>query len=351
MEIDTHALISKLPKAELHLHVEGTLEPELMLELARKNNVAIKYSTVEEIRRAYNFKNLQSFLDLYYAGTKTLVDEEDFYRLTYDYLQCATDNNIVHAEISYDPQAHIRRGVKFETFTEGIIRAMKDARRNLGISSNLILSFLRDLPEENAIRVLDEATSYIHEIKAVGLDSAEVGNPPSKFSKAFEIAKDMGLLRVAHAGEEGPPSYIWEAIEILKVERIDHGVKAIEDPNLMNFLAKERIPLTMCPLSNKKLNVISNLKNYPVREFLKHGIIATINSDDPAYFGGYVNENYTAIQRALNLTPEEICTLASNSILASFIPEERKREILEKIKSTCEKHGVQSFNLSLDSRA
>ncbi len=343
-------LIHSIPKAELHLHIEGTLEPKLMLEFAKRTGMSMGMSA-EELKRAYRFKDLQDFLNIYYKGTDTLRTHEDFYDLTMHYLQKAKENNVVHAEIFYDPQAHIRRGIKFETFTEGIISAMKNARRNLEISSNLILSFLRDLPEENAIRVLDEATSYIHEIKAVGLDSAELGNPPSKFSKAFEIAKDMGLLRVAHAGEEGPPSYIWEAIEILNVERIDHGVKAIEDPNLMKLLAKERIPLTMCPLSNKKLNVIPDLKNYPVREFLKRGIMATINSDDPAYFGGYVNENYTAIQRALNLTPEEICTLASNSILASFIPEERKREILEKIKGPCEKHGVQSFNLSLDSRA
>ncbi len=329
-------LISQLSKAELHLHIEGTLEPELMLKFAKRNGIPMHLSP-EELRRAYNFKNLQDFLNLYYKGTDTLRTYDDFYDLTMHYLRKAKEQNVVHAEIFYDPQAHLRRDIKFEVFTEAILHAMKDAEMNFGISTELILSFLRDLPEEDALNVLNNATSYLNEIIAVGLDSAEVGNPPSKFSRAFSLAKDMGLMRVAHAGEEGPPEYVWEAVKILDVHRIDHGVRAIEDDNLMAFLAEHRIPLTMCPLSNLKLKVVSDLSGYPLREFMNRGILATVNSDDPAYFGGYVNENYLAVQKALNLNTGEICTLAANSIMASFIHREKKEKHLRAIEEVCSK--------------
>ncbi len=331
---DAEKLISSLPKAELHLHIEGTLEPELMLKFARRNGIPIHLSS-EELRSAYDFKDLQDFLNLYYRGTNTLRTTEDFYDLTMHYFLKARENNVVHVELFYDPQAHMRRGLRFDAFTEGILNAMKDAERELGVSSHLILSFLRDLPEEDALRVLDEATSYLNEIIGVGLDSAEVGNPPSKFSRAFSMAKDLGLMRVAHAGEEGPPEYVWEAIKILDVHRIDHGVRSIEDEKLMNFLAENRIPLTMCPLSNLRLRVVNDLGDYPLREFLKRGIVATLNSDDPAYFGGYLNENYRAVQVALGLSSDELCTLAANSIMASFITGEKKREILERLLKAC----------------
>ena len=331
-QIDT--LVQSLPKAELHLHIEGTLEPELAIKFARRNGIPLNVGP-EELRRAYDFKNLQDFLNVYYRATDTLRTRDDFYELTMHYFRRARENNIVHAEIFYDPQAHMRRGVRFEVFTEALLEAMRDARGEYGISSNLILSFLRDLPEEDALKVLDEATAFLNDIVGVGLDSAEVGNPPSKFSRAFSMAKDLGLMRVAHAGEEGPPEYVWEAIEVLDVHRIDHGVRSVEDDSLMHFLADRRIPLTMCPLSNLKLKVVNDLRDYPLREFLDRGIIATVNSDDPAYFGGYLNENFLAVQRALNLGPEDICTLASNSILASFIPGDRKRELLGKIDEIC----------------
>ncbi|EDY35483.1 adenosine deaminase [Aciduliprofundum boonei T469] len=324
------SLINALPKAELHIHVEGTLEPELMMKLAKKNNVSIPYNSIDEIKNAYRFKNLEDFLRLYYSGLRVLKDEDDFYILTMNYLKRASENNVRHVELSFDPQAHIRRGVRFEEVIEGIHSALKDGEKKYGISWLLILSILRDLSVEDALQTLSRAEGYKDIIGAIGLDSAEVGNPPSKFKKVFEKAKISGFHLVAHAGEEGPPSYIKEAID-LGVERIDHGVRAIEDETLMKMLGRMRIAFTLCPLSNLKLNVVKSLKNYPIREFSKVGIMITINSDDPAYFGGYINKNYEEVAKALNLKPKEIIEIARNSILASFASDERKREILREI--------------------
>lgn len=324
------SLINALPKAELHIHVEGTLEPELMMSLAKKNNVSIPYNSIDEIKNAYRFKNLEDFLRLYYSGLRVLKDEDDFYILTMNYLKRASENNVRHVELSFDPQAHTRRGVRFEEVIEGIHSALRDGERKYGISWVIILSILRDLSVEDAMQTLSRAEEYKDIIGAIGLDSAEVGNPPSKFKKVFEKAKTSGFHLVAHAGEEGPPSYIKEAID-LGVERIDHGVRAIEDETLMKMLGRMRIAFTLCPLSNLKLNVVKSLKNYPIREFSKVGIMVTINSDDPAYFGGYINKNYEEVAKALNLKPKEIIEIARNSILASFASDERKREILREI--------------------
>ena len=324
------SLINALPKAELHIHVEGTLEPELMMSLAKKNNVSIPYNSIDEIKNAYRFKNLENFLRLYYSGLRVLKDEDDFYILTMNYLKRASENNVRHVELSFDPQAHTRRGVRFEEVIEGIHSALRDGERKYGISWVIILSILRDLSVEDAMQTLSRAEEYKDIIGAIGLDSAEVGNPPSKFKKVFEKAKTSGFHLVAHAGEEGPPSYIKEAID-LGVERIDHGVRAIEDETLMKMLGRMRIAFTLCPLSNLKLNVVKSLKNYPIREFSKVGIMVTINSDDPAYFGGYINKNYEEVAKALNLKPKEIIEIARNSILASFASDERKREILREI--------------------
>ena len=324
------SLINALPKAELHIHVEGTLEPELMMSLARNNNVSIPYNSIDEIKNAYRFKNLEDFLRLYYSGLRVLKEEDDFYILTMNYLKRASENNVRHVELSFDPQAHTRRGVRFEEVIEGIHSALKDGEKKYGLSWLLILSILRDLSVEDALQTLSRAEEYKDIIGAIGLDSAEVGNPPSKFKKVFEKAKTSGFHLVAHAGEEGPPSYIKEAID-LGVERIDHGVRAIEDETLMKMLGRMRIAFTLCPLSNLKLNVVKSLKNYPIREFSKVGIMVTINSDDPAYFGGYINKNYEEVAKALNLKPKEIIEIARNSIIASFASDERKREILREI--------------------
>ncbi len=324
--------IKNVPKTELHIHIEGTLEPELMLKLASKNNLRLKYASPEEIKKAYRFKNLQSFLDIYYQGMRTLITEEDFYTLTLNYIQRAVRDKVVHAEIFFDPQAHISRGIKFDTVLNGIYEALKDGRNRLGFSGELIMCFLRDRPEEEAMRVLDMAVSYTDIIKGVGLDSAEQNNPPSKFSRVFEKAREHGFLTVAHAGEEGPPEYVKEAVELLKVIRIDHGIRAVEDEKLLQSLGRRKIPFTLCPLSNLKLNVVRDLRDYPLRKIMSAGVLATVNSDDPAYFGGYVNENFLALHRALNLKPAEILTLAKNSVLASFMDAERKNMWIEKIE-------------------
>ncbi len=329
--MNARELINSLPKAELHIHIEGTLEPEMLFRFSKKKKVKIPYDSVEDVKNAYKFKNLSDFLKVYYTGVKVLKDEDDFYELTMNYLKNAKENNVRHVELSFDPQAHTRRGVKFEVVIGGIYSALKDGQKKFGISWNLILSILRDLPVKDAIKMLLEAEEYLDFIDGIGLDSSEYGNPPSKFSEVFKRAKELELHRVAHAGEEGPPSYIREAIEYLDVERIDHGVRAIEDEELMEELGERHMAFTLCPLSNLKLNVVKDLKNYPLREFMHYGIIATINSDDPAYFGGYVNENYYELYKALNLTTEELITLAKNSIIASFISEERKRELIEEI--------------------
>ncbi|HEY5610600.1 MAG TPA: adenosine deaminase [Thermoanaerobaculia bacterium] len=310
--------IQNLPKAELHLHIEGTLEPELMIEFARRNDVALRYPTVEALRRAYDFSDLQSFLDLYYEGAAVLQKKEDFYDMTLAYFRKAAAQNVRHAEIFFDPQTHTARGSSFETVILGIREAQETAGRDLGVTSKLILCFLRHRSEEEAFRTLEEALPFKHWLVAVGLDSSEVGHPPSKFDRVFARAREEGLLAVAHAGEEGPPEYIWEALDLLKVRRIDHGVRCLEDPKLVDRLVREQIPLTVCPLSNVKLRVFDTMRDHNLRKMLDAGLKVTINSDDPAYFGGYVNENFLAAAEALGLSEEELERIARNSFEASF---------------------------------
>lgn len=328
--------INKLPKAELHLHIEGTFEPELMFDIARRNNRKLAYGSVEELREAYSFDNLQDFLELYYAGASVLIEGQDFYDLTRAYLEKISSQNVIHTEIFFDPQTHTDRGIDFSTVINGISRALEDGRNRLGISSRLIMCFLRHLDEAAAMNTLEEALGYRELITAVGLDSSEIGNPPSRFKRVFERARNEGFLTVAHAGEEGPAEYVWEALDILKVSRVDHGNHSMDDEKLVRELAERRMPLTVCPLSNLKLKVVPDLKRHPLKEMLRRGIPATINSDDPAYFGGYVNENYIAIANALDLTKEEICQLARNSFTASFLPEEKKNEMIEKVGNYCQ---------------
>ena len=307
-------VIEALPKAELHLHIEGTLEPELMFEAARRNGVALPHASVDDVRRAYEFSNLQSFLDIYYAGAAVLRTRDDFRDLALAYFRKAASQNVAHAEIFFDPQTHTSRGIPFATVIEGL----RDAQKLAPISSKLILCFLRHLSEDDAMRTLDEALRYRDAFIAVGLDSSEDGHPPRKFARVFSRARDAGLLVVAHAGEEGPPEYIWEALDILGAKRIDHGVRCIEDRELVARLVADQIPLTMCPLSNLKLRVFDDLRNHPLRELLHRGVKVTINSDDPAYFGGYINENYLAAAEALGLTQQELAAIAQNSFDASF---------------------------------
>jgi|YelNatPaOPRAMG01_1025707.scaffolds.fasta_scaffold11605_4 adenosine deaminase len=326
------ALIREIPKAELHLHIEGTLEPEMMMEIARRNNAKPRYGSVEEARGAYNFRNLQDFLGVYYEGVKVLQKEQDFYDLTWAYLEKARSQNVLHAEIFFDPQAHTRRGVKFETVITGIHEALEDGEKRLGVSTRLMMCFLRDLDVESAFKTLEEALPYKDWIVAVGLDSAEVGNPPSKFQKVFEKAMEEGFLTVAHAGEEGPAEYVWEAIKLLKVSRIDHGNHALDDENLVKELARRKIPLTLCPLSNLKLGVVKSIEEHPLKKMLEKGLVVTVNSDDPAYFGGYINENYMAVQKALGLNAQQIYELARNSFQASFLNENEKRKMLARVE-------------------
>ncbi|MEM2204895.1 MAG: adenosine deaminase [Candidatus Hadarchaeales archaeon] len=339
------AFVEGLPKAELHLHLEGTLEPELMFELAGKRKVELGYRSVEEVRRAYRFRNLQDFLNLYYKGVEVLREEEDFRELTLSYLKKARSQTVLHAEVFFDPQAHTRRGIRFEKVVEGIHSALREAEK-MGMTTRLIMCFLRDLPEEEAVKTLEEALPYKEWIIGVGLDSAEVGHPPSKFKRVFERAREEGFLLVAHAGEEGPPEYVWEALE-LGVARIDHGNRAMEDPELVRELAKKGIPLTLCPLSNLKLGVVKDLREYPLKEMMERGLKVTLNSDDPAYFGGYVNENYLAVQEALGLGRKELVGLARNSFEASFLErrekERRLKELGEYAKEWTFTDGGQSF--------
>lgn len=311
-------LIESLPKAELHLHIEGTLEPELAFEMARRNGVKLPYPTVDALRLAYQFTNLQTFLDIYYACAAVLLHEQDFYDMTLAYLRKAASQNVKHAEMFFDPQTHTSRGVPFAVVIRGMRRAQEEAEASLGISSGLILCFLRHLSEDDALKTLDEAFPFKDWIVAVGLDSTEQGHPPRKFARAFARARAEGLLAVAHAGEEGPPEYIWEALDVLGATRIDHGVRCIEDPKLIKRLALEQIPLTVCPLSNVKLRVFDTMRDHTLRRLLDFGLKVTINSDDPAYFGGYVNENYIAVAEALGLSAEEIERLARNSFEAAF---------------------------------
>ena len=326
-------LIRALPKAELHVHIEGTFEPELMFEIAQRNHIDIPYQSVEEIKQAYNFHNLQSFLDIYYAGANVLVNERDFYDLAWAYFKKCAEDRVVHTEIFFDPQTHTERGVAFEIVLNGLKRACADAKEQLGISSELIMCFLRHLSEEDAFKTLEQALPYKSDIIAVGLDSSEVGHPPSKFERVFEKAREEGFLVVAHAGEEGPPEYVWEALDLLKVNRIDHGVRSEEDPALMQRLIQEKMPLTVCPLSNLKLCVVDDMKQHNIRRLLQQGVQVTVNSDDPSYFGGYMNDNFGAIQEALDLSQDELKQLAINSFEASFIADEQKQKWIEEIKA------------------
>jgi adenine deaminase len=330
-ELANEAFIRGLPKAELHLHIEGTLEPELMFELAGRNGIRLPYGTVDEIRRAYVFADLQSFLDIYYAGCRVLITEQDFDDLTWGYLQRAAGQGVRHAEIFFDPQTHTERGVPFGTFLSGIRSALERGRRQLGISSELILCFLRHLPAESAMQTLDAALAHKDSIMAVGLDSSEVGHPPSEFQSVFERARDEGFLAVAHAGEEGPPSYIWEALDLLDAQRIDHGVRCLEDERLVGRLASERVPLTVCPLSNVKLRVFSDLKHHNLKRMLERGLLVTVNSDDPAYFGGYVADNLIATSSALGLSRDELIALARNSFAASFLADQARNAYLDEL--------------------
>jgi adenosine deaminase len=320
-----------LPKAELHLHIEGTLEPELAFRLARKHGVALPYGSVEELRAAYSFENLQSFLDIYYAGASVLRDAEDFHALTEAYLRRAHEQGVVHVEIFFDPQTHTERGVAFSTVLEGITRALDEAEDRHGITHRLILCFLRHLSAADAMRALEEALPYKAAIAAVGLDSSEAGHPPSKFADVFARARREGLLAVAHAGEEGPPEYIYEALDILKVRRIDHGVRAEESPELLDRLVRERIPLTVCPLSNVKLKVFDRIEKHNLKRLLERGVCVTVNSDDPAYFGGYLLENFLAVERGLHLDQAQLATLARNSIVGSFLSDSAKSQWLAAI--------------------
>jgi adenosine deaminase len=308
-----------LPKAELHLHIEGTFEPELIFAFAERNRIALPYRSVEALRHAYRFTDLQSFLTLYYAAMNALQTEQDFAELADAYFRRAREQGVVHAEIFFDPQAHTARGVAFETVIDGLWSAVRESERRYGISAQLILCFLRDQSPDSAMATLDRALPYGDRIVAVGLDSAEAGNPPSKFRRVFERALAEGWKTVAHAGEEGPPAYVWEALDLLRVSRVDHGVRSLEDPRLVARLRDERIPLTVCPFSNVKLRVVEQLRDHPLATMLDAGLVATVNSDDPAYFGGYVGDNLAAVAEALALPPSALITLARNSFEASFI--------------------------------
>ena len=323
--------IRDLPKAELHLHIEGTLEPELMFAIAKRNRVPLRFGSVDEVRRAYQFSNLQDFLDIYYEGAKVLLVERDFYDLTWAYLERAHADGVRHAEIFFDPQTHTDRGVAFETVVTGIHRALADAEHKLRMSSGLILCFLRHLSPEAADATLTQALPFREWIVAVGLDSSELDHPPREFRAVFDRARAAGFLTVAHAGEEGPPAYVWEALDLLKALRIDHGVRSLQDPKLIERLLAHHVPLTVCPLSNVKLRVFDTMAAHNLRQLLQLGLCVTINSDDPAYFGGYVAENYSAARDALGLTREEIVHLARNSFLASFLSPMEKRGRLEEI--------------------
>ncbi|MER1967143.1 adenosine deaminase [Castellaniella sp. GW247-6E4] len=324
-----------LPKAELHLHIEGTLEPELMFELASRNGIRLPYADAQALRSAYHFADLQSFLDLYYAGAGVLRTQRDFHDLAAAYLARAHADGVVHAEIMFDPQTHTARGVPIETVFAGLASALREARDTLGLTSRLLLSFLRHLPEEDALRTLEQALplreAYADLWIGIGLDSAEHGNPPEKFARVYARCAELGFRRVAHAGEEGPPEYVRGALETLGVERIDHGVRASEDPALLAELIRRRIPLTVCPLSNLKLGVVDDLRRHNLARLLRAGVMVTLNSDDPAYFGGYVLDNYTASATALDLDRDELATLAANSLQASFLPQADKARLLDRL--------------------
>jgi len=316
--------IQNLPKAELHLHIEGTFEPALMFEIAQRNQIKIPFKSVKEVEEAYKFSCLQDFLDIYYQGAQVLIKEQDFYDLTYAYLKKCAAQNVRHTEIMFDPQTHTDRGISFETVITGISRACADAKSKLGVSSLLIMSFLRHLSEEQAFKTLEQSFAFRHLITAVGLDSSEKGNPPSKFVKVYKASVNMGYIPLAHAGEEGDASYVWEALNLLKIKRIDHGNNALQDPKLVQEIIKRDMALTVCPLSNTALKVVENLKDHPLKKMMDLGLKVTINSDDPAYFGGQINQNYVEIQKALSLTKDDLYLLAKNSFEYSLLARPKK---------------------------
>ena len=324
-------LVRALPKAELHLHIEGSLEPDMMFELAKRNGVSLTYASVDEIRAAYDFSNLQDFLDLYYQGMAVLQTEQDFYDLTAAYLARAAEDNVRHVEIFFDPQAHMERGVDFETVLDGIERALKEGEASRGISYRLIMCILRHLPEDDAFALMDVADPHLHRLDGIGLDSSELGHPPSKFERVFARARSKGLKLVAHAGEEGPPSYVWEALDLLQIDRIDHGNAAARDEALLAEIKARGLTLTMCPLSNQRLCVTPDLNDNPLAGLLRAGVSVTVNSDDPSYFGGYINDNYLAIAKALDMSADEMVALARNSFLGAFLDEDTKRAFLKEI--------------------
>ena len=323
--------IKKTPKTELHLHIEGSLEPELMFKLSKRNKVEIPFKNVNEIRSAYNFSNLDSFLKIYYQGSNVLMTEEDFFDLTWEYILRCKNDNMVHSEIFFDPQSHLPRGISFKTIINGIHKALKKAEDELNISSKVIMCFLRHLDEESCFDVLKQACDHKDKIIGIGLDSSEKGNPPTKFKRLFEQAIKEGFLTVAHAGEEGPPEYIWDSLDTLKVKRIDHGVQCLNDEKLVKRLSAEQIPLTVCPLSNVKLCVFDKLENHNLKTMLDRGLRVMVNSDDPAYFGGYLNKNLIETSKALNLDLQDIKTLIENSFKSSFLSEDEKKNWLKKI--------------------
>jgi len=326
-----NAFIAAVPKAELHLHIEGSLEPEMMFALAKRNGVTLPYASVEEVRAAYQFSNLQEFLDLYYLGMQALVTEQDFYDLTIAYLKRVQADNVRHVEIFFDPQGHTDRGIAFETVIGGITRALDEGEARLGISSKLIMCFLRHLSEEAAFNTLAEAAPWLERIDGVGLDSSEVGHPPDKFARVFAKARERGLKLVAHAGEEGPPDYVWQALDVLAIDRIDHGNRALEDEALVERIIADGQTLTVCPLSNLKLCVIDDIAQSPVKRMLERGIKATVNADDPSYFGGYINDNYRAVAGALDLSIGDVATLARNSFAGSFLSEDEKAAFIAEV--------------------
>ena len=333
------AFIHGIPKAELHIHIEGALEPELMFEIAAKNGSSLPFKSVADIRRAYKFEGLQSFLDIYYQGAQVLLDEDDFYRLTWTYLQKAAEQNVRHTEMFFDPQTHTARGIKFETVVQGIHRAMTDAGRKLDLSSKLIMCFLRHLSVADAMKTLEEALAFKDWITGVGLDSSEWGFPPENFKTVFDRARQEGFKTVAHAGEEGPAEYIWQALTLLKVDRIDHGVRCVEDAALVEYLVKKQVPLTVCPLSNIKLGVFDHLSQHNLMQMLKLGLCITVNSDDPAYFGGYLEENFRALHKALGLDSKDIYKLARNAFRASFLDPTPKKKYLDELDEFVSQFG------------
>ena len=323
--------IKEKPKTELHLHIEGTLEPDHMFVLAKRNNIQIPFNNISDVKKAYNFSNLESFLKIYYEGSKVLVKEQDFFDLTWAYTLKCKEDNVVHTEVFFDPQTHVYRGISFDTVISGIYRALKKANKEFGLSFKIIMCFLRHLDQESGLEILNQAIAHKDKIFGVGLDSSETGNPPRKFEKLFKKAIEKDFITVAHAGEEGPPEYIWEALNLLNVKRIDHGVQCLHDEKLVKKLCNNQIPLTVCPLSNIKLRVFKKLEEHNLKKMLDKKLIVTVNSDDPAYFGGYINKNLIEIQAALNLSTNEVKTLLINSFKSSFLKEEEKKEWISKI--------------------